>query len=202
MNLNGVARHYDQLTPLERLPLIIAATARGDEAERQRLVHSAPLRFFREGDYGELAEELQRCAFLHLLYQLDDIALCWRAAAVLEQCGWWAKTKREKRETRELRDRVWNCLRLITYRFTARAECWKRLCADLSIDADVLLQKLPGYECVKENEGLCAKLAFTPEEAKAFLRKAHGDPTIEVETAEESAKALREHFERVASGRT
>ena len=38
MNTNGLARLYDRLTPRERLPLIMAASARGDEMERERLV--------------------------------------------------------------------------------------------------------------------------------------------------------------------
>ena len=36
MNTNGLAKLYGQLTPKERLPLILAASARGDEAERNR----------------------------------------------------------------------------------------------------------------------------------------------------------------------
>ena len=34
MNTNGLAKLYDRLTPKERLPLILAASARGDEAEQ------------------------------------------------------------------------------------------------------------------------------------------------------------------------
>ena len=35
MNANGLARKYDLLTPAERFPLILAASARGDAVERQ-----------------------------------------------------------------------------------------------------------------------------------------------------------------------
>jgi hypothetical protein len=42
MNTKGLARHYAILTPWERLPLILAASARGDEQERSRLATSAP----------------------------------------------------------------------------------------------------------------------------------------------------------------
>src|SRR5437763_1971729 len=42
MNTNALAKHYGSLTPLERLPLLMAASVRGDEAEWQRLVMSAP----------------------------------------------------------------------------------------------------------------------------------------------------------------
>ena len=38
MNLNAVARHYGRLTAEQRFGLIVAAGARGDEAERKRLL--------------------------------------------------------------------------------------------------------------------------------------------------------------------
>ena len=38
MNPNDLARHYGRLSPEERFKLILAAGARGDEAEQQRLV--------------------------------------------------------------------------------------------------------------------------------------------------------------------
>lgn len=42
MNTTKLAKHYESLTPEERLPLIIAACCRGDETERARLANSAP----------------------------------------------------------------------------------------------------------------------------------------------------------------
>ncbi len=56
MNTNSLARHDEILTPRERLPLIMAASARGDEAEAQRLAHSAPLVSLRVPDYFGLAK--------------------------------------------------------------------------------------------------------------------------------------------------
>jgi hypothetical protein len=42
MNLRPLAKLYDRLTPLERLPLLIAAGAHGDQVEQERLNASAP----------------------------------------------------------------------------------------------------------------------------------------------------------------
>src|SRR5438046_1433779 len=38
----ALAQHYDPLTPWERVPLILAATGRGDYLEEERLSRSAP----------------------------------------------------------------------------------------------------------------------------------------------------------------
>lgn len=42
MNANALARQYDKLTPRERFSLALAAAERNDEAELDRLLHSAP----------------------------------------------------------------------------------------------------------------------------------------------------------------
>ena len=40
MNANAIAKNYSRLTPEERFHLILAASGRGDEAERDRLLHA------------------------------------------------------------------------------------------------------------------------------------------------------------------
>jgi len=42
----ALARHYDNLTPEERFRLILAAGARGDKVEQDRLVNSGGLSLF------------------------------------------------------------------------------------------------------------------------------------------------------------
>ena len=42
MNPKVLTKYYDRLTARERLPLLIAASVRGDPLERQQLLDSAP----------------------------------------------------------------------------------------------------------------------------------------------------------------
>jgi hypothetical protein len=58
MNSNSLARHYNKLTPWERVPLIIAAGLRDDGTERERLVSSAPTNLFHVPDFRGLSEDL------------------------------------------------------------------------------------------------------------------------------------------------
>src|SRR5690348_146268 len=85
MNTNGLANLYDRLTPKERLPLIMAASARGDEVERERLANSAPREGFRLPDYHGLGEGLLLASLFHLLELLDLAALYWQTGGLLEQ---------------------------------------------------------------------------------------------------------------------
>jgi hypothetical protein len=50
MTSTGLTKLYAQLLPRERLPLILAAQARGDQQEQQRLEALAPLRVWRLPD--------------------------------------------------------------------------------------------------------------------------------------------------------
>lgn len=51
MNTDCLARCYGTLTPGERVPLLLAASARADAVEQDRLARSAPKHGFRLPDY-------------------------------------------------------------------------------------------------------------------------------------------------------
>jgi hypothetical protein len=85
MNTALLARHYDVLTPWERLPLLVAAAARADEVEQDRLARAAPKQAFRVPDYWGLLEGLEGLAQLYVLRQLDSAACFWRLLGALEQ---------------------------------------------------------------------------------------------------------------------
>jgi hypothetical protein len=42
MNTKGLAKHYDSLTPWERLPLILAASSRGGRTTWLKLMEKRP----------------------------------------------------------------------------------------------------------------------------------------------------------------
>src|SRR5262249_47266915 len=67
MNTDRLARHYATLTPAERLPLIMAASARGDEAEYEHLARSAPRVYLQAPDTFYLAEALLLATSLHMM---------------------------------------------------------------------------------------------------------------------------------------
>jgi hypothetical protein len=70
MNTNALAKLYDRLTPRERLPLIMAASARGDEQERSRLMASAPRVAYQVPDHFGLAMSFQEVGNHHFMQLL------------------------------------------------------------------------------------------------------------------------------------
>jgi hypothetical protein len=203
MNTNGLAKHYNRLTPWERLPLIIAAADRGDLVERDRLVQSARLIGFRLPNYWGLARALRDLAIFFQLEQLDFGTTFGEVMNLLKHDPLVPDTQSSRREYR----RLWEVAEILAYRFVVRADGWKLLCADLHIDADVLLRHLAGYRKVREIEDTARFMACTPEQARAFFRNASkreksseanasaGPDEYRLETPEEQARAMRQHLD-------
>jgi hypothetical protein len=196
MTANELAKLYDRLNPWERVPLWLAAGARGDEAERQRLARSAPRKTFQVPDtYGPL-EELRTVAARHVMRQLDLACWYWFALGALGA---------ESEDVRPL----WKALRMVAFEVAANAALWQRFCADLGIDPDLLLKAFPGYATVKETEEESRLDAFK-EEAMAYLRRRletkenaggrtpSANRVYRMRPINEQAKELREILERLA----
>jgi hypothetical protein len=75
MNSNGLAKHYEKLTPEERFRLIMAAGDRGDEAEGERLHNASKRITFSNVDYSPFAQALQDLATLVFLELLEEAAM-------------------------------------------------------------------------------------------------------------------------------
>jgi hypothetical protein len=203
MNTNGLAKHYHRLTPWERLPLIIAAADRGDLVERDRLVQSARLIGFRLPNYWGLARALRDLA---IFYQLEQLNLGTYFGELMNLLKHDPRLPDNQRSRREYK-RLWQVAEIMAYRFVVRADGWKLLCAELHIDADVLLRDLAGYQKVREIEDTARLMACTPEQARAFFRNASkrekslegtasADPDkYRLETPEEQAQAMRQHLD-------
>ena len=88
MNAKSLVKHYSQLTPVERFRLILAAGARGDEAEQDRLVNAGQritLAMQDHAPYGDAFSELALLVFIELLEE----------AARYEEAFVWADDARE-----------------------------------------------------------------------------------------------------------
>jgi hypothetical protein len=166
MNTDALARQYETLTPWERVPLLLAASARGDQVEVNRLARSAPRQGFWIADFLGLVDGLDDLAKQHLLRQLD-LAVCYTQMTTLLESERMSSGRRARREEK----RIWQVLRMVSHRFLAQADGWKQLCAELHIDSEVLLQDLPGYETVQRMQAQVRLIAFTAEEARAYLRQ-------------------------------
>lgn len=202
MNSNPLSRHCLMLTPWERLPLIVAASARADVVEKDRLARSAPQNSFRVPDYWGLAEGFKDLAQLYLIQQLDLAAFYWECMAVLESAP--PSNTRASRHTQQREKRLGKEMKMLAYRYIIRADGWKLLCAELRVASDFLVAGMPGYQAVQHMEQVARPLAFTAEQAIAYLRRMSdidqpaqegttaGQRVYRISTADDVAQAMKE----------
>jgi hypothetical protein len=77
----ALVRHYDNLTPEERFRLILAAGARGDEAEQDRLRSASERITLSMQDHAPYAHAFEELAFLVFIELLEEAAQYFEAFA-------------------------------------------------------------------------------------------------------------------------
>jgi hypothetical protein len=126
MNTDGLAKLYDRLNPQERLPLLLAAQARGDAREHRRLVDSAPSRLWRLPDHFRVEMALHVLTLIYVGEQLDHAAGYWHAL--------WRLDGPDCPDAG-----VWRLAAAVNaYAFACNAEAWRRFCDGMHIDPAAL----------------------------------------------------------------
>jgi len=180
MNTKGLAKHYGTLSAVERLSLMTAAAARGDEVEGARLTAAAPRVTWRVPHTFGRALSLLAVSSQHRMERLELAALFFRASAA-------ADTARG-RDAERLRDAA----RLYAYLLVAHAAGWARFCESEAIDPTAVEAAAAGADTLEHAEDEAKIVAFAEEEARAHLRRLRDD--AEAATADSVANELRAAF--------
>jgi hypothetical protein len=186
VNANDLAKLYDRLTPRERLPLIIAASERGDEAEADRLAHAAPRMELRLPDYHGLGEGLLWLTFSHMIGQLDLSLAFWQGLAL----AFGREAFPDGPIDQARAERLWDLARMAGYKLGVEADAWRRLHEELHLDPEWFLRDVCGYDSVQLAEQAARLLPLTGDEAAACLRRLGAGDT-KVPTIEGSLQAMR-----------
>jgi len=117
---------YDRLAPMERVALIAAADARGDEVEQRRLDATAPVIHLRFADYLWPSIKINTLALIYLTEQLDALANYWHALWRLDD-----PTDAEPEDWLLMAD-------MSAYYFVCNADAWRRFGSELNLDPDYL----------------------------------------------------------------
>jgi hypothetical protein len=131
--MKDLSKHYDQLTPKERLALALAAVEREDETELARLTR--PYRTYVGSACALDYLELERRTREHHASQLALAARFWQAAFCLAN-------DRDNPAIRRMLDQV-------AAGYRAGLAEWERYCARVPMHPDLLLAGLPGFDALK-----------------------------------------------------
>jgi hypothetical protein len=178
VNTDALAKHYGSLTPWERLPLILAALARGDEQEWSRLVQTAPQVTCTVPDHAGLARALRGVSTTLLLALLED-AVCYSIALGSAVTGKGKAAKRMQDEAL-----------LHGYLIKARLAGWRQFCAEHQFPPERPWAGLPGWGTIQRFGELVEEPPCTHADARRCAKRLGRDPAA-VPTAEGVAAALR-----------
>lgn len=193
MNTKTLAKHYGCLTPEQRFRLLVAAGARGDEAERTRLISAGGRISISVQDHAPHAHafhELSLLTFIELLEAAADYldAFSWADDAVITDedgpedvpeeedaedaeagpagCAGDAEAERE---ARAVADGLLGLALAKGFLLKTKADGWKVFCERMSIPPFATWEALPGFERVRRALALAEKAAFVSEGVLRWL---------------------------------
>lgn len=213
MNLSTLARNYGSLTAEERFRLILAASARADEAERDRLVKAGPrivLSMPDHSPYAHAFSELAQRVYVELLeaaaYYLDAFDRADEARAIFGDDDDAEDKEPEGNADNAAAEQPTVWLRLLDLALVAgyvlgtKADGWNQFCERINVPPHLLWEGMPGFERLQGALALAAKAAFVPEGMQVWLNRMR--PAGEAElteiplTVERVADATAERFRR------
>lgn len=181
MTADRLARHYPTLRPDERLALMLAAAARGDEVEHERLTAAAP-----RVSFTTLHTFPRALAFRELLDRVRAERL--ELAARFFQTRWLAEDYDEGPG-----GRMGNVARTYGYLLLAARGGWAVFCDAHLLPCAGLEVALVGGDVLRMAEDEAEGDGVTAEEVAGMLA-ARGGPAGEVKTAASVAAELAEAF--------
>ena len=158
MDTNRLVKLYDVLKPAERVPLLLDADARGDQAEYDRLVRTAPRSTYTLPDFYPMMEGLYLIGYLHGMEMLQVAANLWPVAV-----SW-----RLRMERQDDNEKAYRAMRCLAYQFLILLDGWRQWGAKLQIDLEAQLKALPCYETLLSAESFAREAACTEAEATAY----------------------------------
>jgi hypothetical protein len=194
MKAPPLAKNYKCLTPEERFRLIMTASGRGDEAERDRLVHASgriTLSFQDHAPYAQAFDELGLLIFMDLLNEAASYRESFAFANSLFDADEAEEEEEEESDdaaetdvpdTTEEPDslRALDIALASGYVLRTRAYGWKLFCERLNVPPFLLWEVLPGFDRLQRALALAEKAAFVPEGFLRWLNRGRpeGEPEL------------------------
>ena len=196
MNPNTLTKQYGYISPEERFRLIMAASGRGDEVERDRLAMSGSRMTVSIQDHAPFAlafSDLGNWTFIDLVEDASQYLSSFLDRREAEFSDDDEPTE-EELAALETNRRLWLAE---GYLLKAKADGWKLFCDRLSVPPFVIWQHLPGFDRLQVGLRLAEKAAFVPEGFLRWLNDQRPDGCLEFTTVPITAVKVADELEKV-----
>lgn len=176
MNANTLTKSYEHLTAEERFRLILAASGRGDEGERERLGAVSPritLSMPDHAPYGHAFSELAHLFYIELLEETARYNDAWERAdddsavdgldAPDADNGTDAAAGPGDARKRPTWQRALDLALAAGFMLKTKADGWKLFCERLNVPPFLLWKGYPGFDRLQDALDLAQQAAFTAE---------------------------------------
>ena len=192
MKRNPLEKRYDCLTPEERFRLILAASGRGDETERHRLVRAGKSITLSTADHAPWAHAFDELAMETFIELQEDVARYLDALARARDAGDWssdaddqadeddgevdgdatikeadgkadAKSAQDDDGQRPAWQQALDLALAAGYVLRTHVEGWKLFCARLNVPPFLVVEGFTGFDRLERALGLAEKAAFGHE---------------------------------------
>jgi hypothetical protein len=188
VNTRGIERHYFELEPVERVALIMAATARGDEHDANRLVETAPRLDWRVPDTFPISQAILEVTLQEHASRLSLAALFYRTQRAADDMADEPTPQAERME---------KLVAVYGYLLLTQAAGWRLFCADRRLLPDAVVSytaALPGMETLQMAEKEAADVAASEADVVAYFQSR--DKALNaVITDERHAESLEKVYE-------
>jgi hypothetical protein len=196
MKAPPLVKNYKSLKPEERYRLILAASGRGDVAERERLSRSGERIALSMQDHAPWAHAFNELALLQFIELLEE------AAAYLNSFHCWDSEEQEDSPEDEAKmDETVQEVDVplaLGYMLRAKVEGWDLFCEKLNIPPFLHWEELPGFKRLQVALDLTKRAAFTPEGIVKWLNRVRPAGVPELTKAplpaDELAKAYKDAY--------
>lgn len=179
MNTNKIGKTYGLLSARERMPLIEAATLREDEAERERLVSTAPRVQWVLPDYHGVSVALMGVTHLHVIYLLEHLTQYWKAEAYCAE----AMNDAESNIASQVCEYA-------SYRYGVHSVAWLQFCDEMHVDPDAGCECLSAMAIKPDGMSVSEETAESIKTSCPLLFTEPGSQPLTVESVLELYRAL------------
>ena len=192
MNTHGIERNYSELTPTERFALGLAAAARGDDSDADRLASAAKRLPVRVPDVHPVATAFLDTAWQERASLLDLVARYFLTVAGADDAY------ADRRRDREKYERMSGAVKASAYLVVTQVAGWRLYCAGRQLTTaarEKFDTTLPGTDTIAVAARMAKDEAFTADECRAYFRKLTGDEDVRVLTTEGHAELLERIYQ-------
>lgn len=177
MNAKTLANHYSHLTAEERFRLILAASARDDHTEQDRLASAGERITLRMPDHSPFAHAFQELALLTFIELQDEAA---RYDYANEQSSDDLKILGSGGGNRSAFTRSRALAVVSGFVLRTKADGWKLFCERWNFPPFLVWEFLPGFDRLQRSLERAEKEAFRPAEMVKWLNdiRSTGKPEV------------------------